>query len=78
MGTLLVGFFATDGGVFYGGGFSLLGVQALGIVSIGAWAFVLGLILFKVLKATMGLRVSEQEERDGLDIHEHGQSSYNY
>ncbi|MCU4163298.1 ammonium transporter [Carboxylicivirga caseinilyticus] len=78
VGTLLVGFFATDGGVFYGGGFSLLGVQALGVLSIGAWAFGLGLILFTVLKYTMGLRVSEQEEREGLDIHEHGQSSYNY
>nr|WP_321407570.1 ammonium transporter [uncultured Carboxylicivirga sp.] len=78
VGTLLVGFFATDGGVFYGGGFSLLGVQALGVLSIGAWSFGLGLILFTVLKYTMGLRVSEQEEREGLDIHEHGQSSYNY
>ncbi|MBS2097034.1 ammonium transporter [Carboxylicivirga linearis] len=78
VGTLMVGFFAKDGGVFYGGGFSLLGVQALGVVSIGAWAFGLGLILFNGLKYTMGLRVSEQEEREGLDIHEHGQSSYNY
>ncbi|TLX77579.1 ammonium transporter [Labilibacter sediminis] len=77
IGTLLVGLFATDGGLFYGGGFALLGSQALGVVSIGAWAFGLGLILFRVLKATMGLRVSEQEEREGLDIHEHGQSSYN-
>ncbi len=78
VGTLLVGFFAKEGGVLYGGGFSLLGVQALGVVAIGAWAFGIGLILFRTLKATMGLRVSEQEERDGLDIHEHGQSSYNY
>ncbi len=78
VGTLLVGFFATDGGLLYGGGFSLLGIQALGVVSIGAWAFGLGLILFKILKATVGLRVSELEEREGLDIHEHGQSSYNY
>ena len=78
VGTLLVGFFATEGGVFYGGGFSLLGTQALGVIAIGAWAFGLGLLLFNVLKATIGLRVSEQEEREGLDIHEHGQSSYNY
>jgi len=78
VGTLMVGFFAKDGGVFYGGGFSLLGVQALGVLSIGAWSFGLGLILFNGLKYTMGLRVSEQEEREGLDIHEHGQSSYNY
>ncbi|MCW3804431.1 ammonium transporter [Plebeiibacterium marinum] len=77
LGTLLVGLFATDGGLFYGGGASLLLSQTIGVVAIGAWAFGLGLILFKVLKATMGLRVSEQEEREGLDIHEHGQSSYN-
>ena len=78
VGTLLVGVFAKEGGLVYGGGFSLLGVQALGVLAIGAWAFGLGLILFNGLKYTMGLRVSEQEEREGLDIHEHGQSSYNY
>ncbi len=77
LGTLLVGFFATDGGLFYGGGASLLVSQLIGVVAIGAWAFGLGLILFQVLKATVGLRVTEQEEREGLDIHEHGQSSYN-
>ncbi len=77
LGTLLVGLFATDGGLFYGGGASLLVSQLIGVVAIGAWAFGLGLILFQVLKATVGLRVTEQEEREGLDIHEHGQSSYN-
>ncbi len=77
LGTLLVGLFATDGGLFYGGGASLLISQLIGVVAIGAWAFGLGLILFQIIKATVGLRVSEQEEREGLDIHEHGQSSYN-
>ncbi len=77
LGTLLVGLFATDGGLFYGGGASLLISQFIGVISVGAWAFGMGLILFQVLKATMGLRVTEQEEREGLDIHEHGQSSYN-
>ncbi len=77
LGTLLVGLFATDGGLFYGGGASLLISQFIGVISIGAWAFGTGLILFQVLKATVGLRVTEQEEREGLDIHEHGQSSYN-
>jgi Amt family ammonium transporter len=76
-GTLMVGLLAVDGGLFYGGGMALLTSQAIGVVTIGAWAFGLGLILFQVLKATVGLRVSEQEEREGLDIHEHGQSSYN-
>lgn len=77
LGTLLVGFFATEGGLFYGGGSSLLISQLIGVASIAAWAFGLGLILFQTLKATMGLRVSELEEREGLDIHEHGQTSYN-
>jgi len=77
VGTLLVGLFAVDGGLFYGGGMALLTSQAIGVFTIGIWAFGLGLILFQVLKATIGLRVSEQEEREGLDIHEHGQSSYN-
>lgn len=76
-GTLMVGLLAVDGGLFYGGGVALLTSQAIGVLAIGAWAFGLGLILFQVLKATVGLRVSEQEEREGLDIHEHGQSSYN-
>jgi len=77
VGTLMVGLLATDGGLFYGGGFELLGTQAIGVVAIGVWAFGMAWILFKVLKATVGLRVSEKEEQDGLDIHEHGQSAYN-
>ena len=74
VGTLLVGVFATDGGLFYGGGFSLLGVQAIGVLAVGAWTLVTSFILFFVLKKTIGVRVSEQEEKEGLDIHEHGQS----
>ncbi len=76
-GTLMVGLFAVDGGLFYGGGASLLLSQFIGVITVGAWAFVLGLIVFTILKSTVGLRVTEQEEREGLDIHEHGQSSYN-
>ena len=76
-GTLAVGLFATDGGLFYGGGASLLGVQALGVVAIGAWAFITGLILFKILKATNGLRVEKRIEEEGLDVYEHGENAYN-
>ncbi|MGV6829172.1 MAG: ammonium transporter [Flavobacteriales bacterium] len=76
MGTLLVGIFATDGGLFYGGGFKLLGVQAIGVLSIGAWAIVVSLILLSILKKVIGLRVSEKEEIEGLDIHEHGSNAY--
>ena len=75
-GTLAVGLFAVDGGLFYGGGFALLGIQALGVGVAFVWAFGLGLVLFKVISATVGLRVSEQEELQGLDINEHGMEAY--
>ncbi|MFC6859244.1 ammonium transporter [Zunongwangia atlantica] len=76
VGTLLVGVFATDGGLLYGGGFGQLGVQAIGVVSIGGWAMITTFILLSILKAVMGLRVTEKEELEGLDIHEHGIDSY--
>jgi ammonium transporter, Amt family len=76
-GTLAVGLFATDGGLFYGGGAKLLGVQAVGVLAVGAWAFLTGLILFKILKATNGLRVERRIEEEGLDVYEHGESAYN-
>jgi Amt family ammonium transporter len=76
LGTILVGVFATDGGLLYGGGFELLGVQVLGVLAIGAWAMITGLILFKILKATNGLRVSKRIEEEGLDVYEHGESAY--
>ena len=76
-GTLAVGLFAVDGGLFYGGGFRLLGIQALGVITAFAWAFGLGLILFTLIKKTIGLRVTEEEELRGLDIGEHGMEAYN-
>jgi ammonium transporter, Amt family len=76
-GTLAVGLFATEGGLFYGGGFDLLIAQLIGVAAIFAWAFGLGLILFKTIKATVGLRVSRRVEEEGLDIYEHGESAYN-
>lgn len=75
-GTLAVGLFAEEGGLFLGGGASLLGIQALGVVTAFAWAFGLGLILFFVVKVTMGLRVKREEELAGLDIGEHGMEAY--
>ncbi|MDR0682800.1 MAG: ammonium transporter [Dysgonamonadaceae bacterium] len=77
LGTLLVGLFATDGGLFYGGGFSMLGIQALGTFTVSVWALVTGFILFKVLDLTLGLRVSKRVEEEGLDIYEHGETTYN-
>lgn len=76
LGTLLVGIFATDGGLLYGGGLSLLGIQAVGVLAIGAWAFSMGIILFVIIKATNGLRVEKIVEEEGLDIYEHGESAY--
>ena len=85
-GTLAVGLFATETapgfeiagiteGLFYGGGFKLLGIQALGVLTVGAWAAVAITITFFVIKATIGLRVSEEEEIVGLDSKEHGLAS---
>ena len=58
LGTILVGFFATDGGLFYGGGFSLLGIQALGVLAIAAWALGTAYILFKILQVTIGKSIA--------------------
>ena len=90
-GTIAVGLFATSSapgyaialeggsikgeGLFYGGGFTQLGLQLLGFVSVAAWAVVCMVIVFTVIKATIGLRASKEEEIRGLDIMEHGLSS---
>ena len=80
-GTLAVGLFAQEAyggvnGLFYGGGFGLLGVQAVGVLSVAVWVGASALILFGVLKAVKLLRVSPDEEMRGLDIGEHGIESY--
>ena len=86
-GTLAVGLFATDSapgyaianasgktltGLFYGGGFELLGLQLLGFVSVAAWTAVTITIAFLIIKATAGLRVDSADEITGLDVTEHG------
>ena len=86
-GTLAVGLFATDTapgysianasgetltGVFYGGGFELLGLQFVGFISVAAWTAVTITITFLVIKAIVGLRVDREEEVLGLDVTEHG------
>ena len=82
LGTICVGLFSdgtgTEGlGLFTGGGFHLLGVQLLGMAAVIAWVAVTMTVVFQVIKHTMGLRVSEDEEIAGLDIREHGiESSY--
>lgn len=79
-GTLAVGLFSSGGdgvapGLFYGGGFTQLGVQALGVVSVAAYVLIVMFIIFKLIDKTVGLRVPAQIEIDGLDIHEHGLAS---
>lgn len=74
-GTLMVGLFATDGGLFYGGGFKMLGVQALGVISVIGWVAVTITVVFLIIKKTVGLRVPKEEEILGLDICEHGLES---
>ena len=75
-GTLATGLFNMESGLFYGGGFKQLGVQALGAGAAFVWAFGLGLILFYAISKTIGLRVTPEEEMKGLDIGEHGMEAY--
>lgn len=89
-GTISVGFFATNTapgysiadasgteltGLFYGGGLKLLGLQLIGFASVAAWTLVTITIVFLVIKATVGLRASQEEEIIGLDVMEHGLAS---
>ncbi len=81
-GTLAVGLFASPDfgsitGLFYGGGFNQLFIQAFGVAAVFAWACGMGLPVMKVVQALFGLRVSEEEELRGLDILEHGSEAYN-
>ena len=72
VGTILVGFFATDGGLFYGGGVNMIITQLIGVVAVAAWVIVTMTIIFKVIDKFIGLRVPADVEIDGLDYHEHG------
>ncbi len=76
LGTIAVGLFAVDGGLFYGGGASLLIVQIVGVLAVAGWTIVASYITFKVIGILSGIRVSEEEEKVGLDISEHGSYAY--
>ena len=76
LGTLLLGFFDSSSGVFFGGGFGLLWAQFVGVIAVFAWCLVTGFILFYAIKAITGLRVTQEEEQAGLDYEEHGASAY--
>ena len=83
-GTICVGLFAKEdvttlssrSGLFYGGGFGLLGVQLLGIIVVGIFVFAISSLVWYALKKTVGIRVSAEEEMAGLDIGEHGNRAY--
>jgi Amt family ammonium transporter len=62
--------------LFYGGGTDQLISQIIGVVAVAVFVYVISTVLFAIIKATVGLRVSEQEEREGLDVHEHGSPGY--
>ena len=74
-GTFAVGLFDYKDGLFYGGGLHHLGVQCLGIICIATWTIITMTLVFFILKKTVGLRVSAQEEIEGLDSTEHGLES---
>jgi len=76
LGTLAVGLFDVEQGLFYGGGVGLLGIQALGAAAVFLWAWITSFILFKAVNATIGLRVAQDEEELGLDLGEHGMEAY--
>lgn len=82
-GTIAVGLFSNEAiegvvakGLFYGGGTDQLVTQVIGVVAVTAFVFIASTVTFSIIKATLGLRVSEQEEREGLDVHEHGSPGY--
>jgi len=75
-GTVAVGLFNKEAGLLYGGGVKQLGIQVVGILAVAAFSLVSSLILWKVIQGLMGLRVSEEEEIEGLDIGEHGMEAY--
>lgn len=75
-GTLSVGFFATEGGLFWGGGFARTVTQVVGIAAVGAATFTLTFLAWWILRAGVGIRVSPEEELEGLDTGEHGIEAY--
>jgi Amt family ammonium transporter len=75
-GTLALGLFHTADGLFYDGGVKLLTAQAIGVVAVGAFTMTVSLIVWSVVKMIFGLRVTETEERQGLDMSEMGMPAY--
>ena len=75
-GALAAGLFATDGGLFFGGGTAMLATQALGVLVIGTFGFVFTFILMKIMQKTVGIRISKVEESAGIDAVSFGVEAY--
>jgi Amt family ammonium transporter len=75
-GTIAVGLFASEGGLIYGGGTSLLVTQLIGVLAIGTFSFVLTFVIMKIMKKTIGVRVTKSEERAGIDAVSFGVEAY--
>ncbi|MDY6894186.1 MAG: ammonium transporter, partial [Thermotogota bacterium] len=75
-GTLMVGIFAVDGGLLYGGGLNLFLTQLKGVLAVAGWTLATTYILFKSIDLTIGLRIDSTSEIEGLDFAEHGSVSY--
>ncbi len=85
LGALLIGFFGVNSfnssarnGLFYGGGWGLLGEQALGVVTVAAYSLVVTFVIAFVINKVMGLRVSAEDEEIGLDISQHEETAYDF
>ncbi|MQA84199.1 MAG: ammonium transporter [Streptosporangiales bacterium] len=82
VGALLIGFFATEAvtgganGLFYGGGLTQLGLQAVAVAAVGAYSFVLTYVIGKVIDWTMGFRIHEEDEVQGIDVVAHAETAY--
>ena len=82
-GAIAIGFFATKmtnsagaNGIFYGGNWSLLAHQIIAVLAVVAYSFIVTYILAKILDKTIGLRVSEESEYEGLDVSQHSETAY--
>ena len=75
-GAIAVGLFATDGGLFFGGGTAMLATQALGVLVIGTFGFIFTFILMKIMQKTVGIRISKVEESAGIDAVSFGVEAY--
>lgn len=75
-GTIAVGLFASESGLFFGGGTSQLITQTLGVLTIGAFSFIITFVVMKIMKKTIGVRVAMEEERAGIDAVSFGVEAY--